>query len=175
MKKNILGLFILTIILMSATCESSKKTTSTPSNPNEETTGETPSVGEEKVTMLVNFTTTDDINAALAKAKRTDKVVFIDFYTTWCAPCKVMEQSVFLDEDVANYMNENCICVRVNAEKGKGPDRKIEYAVDAYPTMLFYAPNGDEVARRQGSLGIEAFKQFMKASVWKARNPSGKP
>jgi thiol:disulfide interchange protein len=97
--------------------------------------------------------------------------VFIDFYTNWCAPCKVMEQSVFRDEDVANYLNDNCISIRVNAEKGKGPDRKLEYAVDAYPTMLVYNPNGDEVARKQGSLGIEAFKEFIKSAVWKAKNP----
>lgn len=167
MKKSTLWLFLLPILWMAATCESTKKTTTTPdSTTTEETVTEAPSSSS----MLVKFTDTDDIATALAKAKKTNKVVFIDFYTTWCAPCKVMEQSVFRDEDVANYMNENCISIRINAEKGKGPDRKIEYLVDAYPTMLFYAPNGDEVARKQGSLGIEPFKEFMKASVWKARN-----
>jgi thiol:disulfide interchange protein len=171
MKKNALWLAILPVFLMAATCDSSKKTTTTtPTNPTEEATTDVPISSDEKA-MLVKFTSTDDIEATLAKAKRANKVVFIDFYTTWCAPCKVMEQSVFRDEDVANYMNENCISIRVNAEKGKGPDRKLEYAVDAYPTMLVYNPNGDEVARKQGSLGIEAFKQFIKGAVWKARNP----
>jgi thiol:disulfide interchange protein len=175
MKKKSLWLLLLPIILMAATCDSSKKTTSTPTNPNEEPVTDVPTNSEEKVSMLVNFTSTDDINTALAKAKKLNKVLFIDFYTTWCAPCKIMEQSVFRDEDVANYMNENCISIRVNAEKGKGPDRKLEYAIDAYPTMLVYTPAGDEIARKQGSLGIEAFKQFIKAAVWKAKNPSGKP
>jgi thiol:disulfide interchange protein len=165
MKKNTLWLLLLPILLMAATCESTKKTTTTPTTTTEETVTEAPAS-----IMLVKFTNTDDIETALAKAKKTNKVVFIDFYTTWCAPCRVMEESVFRDEDVANYMNENCISIRVNAEKGKGPDRKLEYAVDAYPTMLVYSPNGDEVARKQGSLGIEAFKEFIKTGVWKARN-----
>jgi thiol:disulfide interchange protein len=165
MKKNTLWLLLLPILLMAATCESTKKTTTTPTTTTEETVTEAPASS-----MLVKFTNTDDIETALAKAKKTNKVVFIDFYTTWCAPCRVMEESVFRDEDVANYMNENCISIRVNAEKGKGPDRKLEYAVDAYPTMLVYSPNGDEVARKQGSLGIEAFKEFIKTGVWKARN-----
>ena len=167
MKKSTLWLLLLPILLMAATCDSSKKTTTTPDSKTEETVTEAPESG----TMLVKFTNTDDIDAALAKAKKTNKVVFIDFYTTWCAPCKMMEQSVFRDEDVANYLNDNCISIRVNAEKGKGPDRKIEYVVDAYPTMLVYNANGDEVARKQGSLGIEAFKEFIKTAVWKAKNP----
>jgi thiol:disulfide interchange protein len=168
MKKNSLWLFLLPILLMAATCESAKKTTTTPATTTEETVTEPPKSGS---SMLVQFTNTDDIDAALAQAKKTKKVVFIDFYTTWCAPCRVMEESVFQDEDVANYLNENCISIRVNAEKGKGPDRKLEYAVDAYPTMLVYSSNGDEVARKQGSLGIEAFKTFIKSAVWKAKNP----
>lgn len=167
MKKSTLWLLLLPILLMAATCESTKKTTTTPDTKTEETVTEA-SVSS---TMLVKFTNTDDIDAALAKAKKANKVVFIDFYTTWCAPCRVMEESVFRDEDVANYLNDNCISIRVNAEKGKGPDRKLEYAVDAYPTMLVYNPNGDEVARKQGSLGIEAFKEFIKTAVWKAKNP----
>jgi thiol:disulfide interchange protein len=167
MKKNTLWLFLLPILLMAATCESTKKTTTTPTTTTEEPVVEAPS----NSTMLVKFTNTDDIESALAKAKKTNKVVFIDFYTTWCAPCRVMEESVFRDEDVANYLNDNCISIRVNAEKGKGPDRKLEYAVDAYPTMLVYSSNGDEVARKQGSLGIEAFKTFIKSAVWKAKNP----
>jgi thiol:disulfide interchange protein len=167
MKKSTLWLLLLPILLMAATCDSSKKTTTTPETKTEETATEAPVSS----TMLVKFTNTDDIDAALAKAKKANKVVFIDFYTTWCAPCRVMEESVFRDEDVANYLNDNCISIRVNAEKGKGPDRKLEYAVDAYPTMLVYNPNGDEVARKQGSLGIEAFKEFIKTAVWKAKNP----
>ncbi len=167
MKKSTLWLLLLPILLMAATCESTQKTPTKPTTTTEETVTEAPSSG----TMLVKFTNTDDIDAALAKAKKTNKAVFIDFYTTWCAPCRVMEESVFRDEDVANYLNDNCISIRVNAEKGKGPDRKLEYAVDAYPTMLVYNANGDEVARKQGSLGIEAFKEFIKTAVWKAKNP----
>lgn len=167
MKKSTLWLLLLPILWMAATCDSSKKTTTTPDTTTDGTVTEAPASS----TMLVKFTNTDDIETALAKAKKTNKVVFIDFYTTWCAPCRVMEESVFRDEDVANYLNDNCISIRVNAEKGKGPDRKLEYAVDAYPTMLVYNPNGDEVARKQGSLGIEAFKEFIKTAVWKAKNP----
>jgi thiol:disulfide interchange protein len=147
-------------------------TTSSTTKPKESTETTTP---EKPVATLVNFINSDDVDAALKRAQKEKKVLFIDFYTSWCTPCKLMEQSVFKDVLVADYMNENCISIRVNAEKGNGPNMKIAYAVDAYPTMLFYSPNGDEVARKEGSLGIEEFKKYMKASVWKAKNPAGTP
>ncbi|NJN35003.1 MAG: DUF255 domain-containing protein [Saprospiraceae bacterium] len=125
------------------------------------------------VATLVTFINSDDIAGAQKLAKKENKVLFIDFYTTWCAPCRVMEQSVFRDQLVADYMNENCISIRVNAEKGNGPNMKIAYAVDGYPTMLFYTPGGDEVARKFWEHGyLKSLKKYMKASVWKARNPT---
>jgi thiol:disulfide interchange protein len=171
MRKRLLILMIGTVLLKAFLCKQRKKTNTTATKPKKEKPADAP-VAEEKTNMLVSFTNTDDIDGYLKKAKASKKVLFIDFYTTWCAPCKIMEQSVFRDEDVANYMSENCIAIRVNAEKGNGPNMKLAYVVDAYPTMLFYSPNGDEVARRQGSLGIEEFKKFMKAAVWKAKNPN---
>ena len=171
MKKMVFGVVAAFSFLYLTSCNTpSNGTTSTTTKPTEK-----PEVIEKPAVTLVNFINSDDVEAALKQAQKEKKVLFIDFYTSWCTPCKLMEQSVFKDVLVADYMNQNCISIRVNAEKGNGPNMKIAYAVDAYPTMLFYAYNGDEVARKEGSLGIEDFKKYMKASVWKAKNPAGTP
>jgi thiol:disulfide interchange protein len=166
MKK--LWILIAIISVNIASCDTSKKTGSTKLS---EPVTEKPVDAEDKPDMLVSFINSDDMTGAMKKAKAANKVLFVDFYTTWCAPCRVMEQSVFRDQLVAEYMNTNCISLRVNAEKGNGPTLKMENAVDAYPTMLVFNSNGDEVARKQGSLGIEDFKKFIKSAVWKANNP----
>ena len=50
----------------------------------------------------------------LAEAKQKKKVVFVDIYTEWCGPCKLMEKNIFPDEQVGKYYNANFICFACN-------------------------------------------------------------
>ena len=121
----------------------------------------------EAKTTRVTFNNDADLDAALQKAQREKKAVFIDFYTTWCYPCKIMDQGAFSDWDVADYLGNNCVAMKVDAEKGTGVILGTQFGIKAFPTLVFVDPNGNELARREGSLGIEEFKVFMKSSVWK--------
>ena len=52
--------------------------------------------------------------------KMTDlngKKVMIDMYTTWCGWCKVMDKKTFTDPAVIEYLNENFVLVKFNAEQ----------------------------------------------------------
>ena len=44
------------------------------------------------------------------------KKIFIDAYTVWCAPCKMLDKNTFANKDVANYINKNYYAVKFNAE-----------------------------------------------------------
>ena len=138
------------------------------------TTASAPKVEEPKDdkfdTRLV-FESHDDLTVALEKAKTDKKAVFIDFYTTWCMPCRMMDESVFSDWDVTQYMAENVVSLKVNAEKGRGVDLKSKFAVQAYPTFVFLAPDGTELSRKEGTISIADFKKMAKTAAWKVKNP----
>lgn len=127
---------------------------------------------EEKVNTRLVFQPNDDLSAALDKAKAEKKAIFIDFYTTWCMPCRMMDESVFRDWDVAEYMAENVVSLKVNAEKGRGIDMKSQFGIGAYPTFVFIAPNGTELSRNEGTMSIADFKKMAKIAVWKVKSPN---
>ena len=91
---------------------------------------------------------------ALKKAGEEGKYVFLDCYTSWCGPCKVMSRSVFVRKIVGDVFNPACVNIKIDMEKGEGPEIAKRYGVQAYPTMLVLRPDGSVKYRMQG--GTEA-------------------
>ena len=79
---------------------------------------------------------------ALAAAKAEDKLVFVDCYTTWCGPCKLMAERILPLPEVGDYLNTRFVCLQIDMEKGEGPELAKEYGVDAFPTFLVVNPDG---------------------------------
>ena len=88
---------------------------------------------------------------ALAKAKKENKLLFVDFYTTWCGPCKKMSKEIFTKEDVGAFFNKNFISLKIDAEKGEGPELAKKYEVSGFPTMIFFNGDGTENKRLVGA------------------------
>ncbi len=93
------------------------------------------------------------LEEALQKAGKENKLVFVDVYTDWCGPCKVMTRTIFTNEQVGKFFNHQFINVKVNAEK-EGVQAARKYGVDAYPTMIFLRGDGDMVYKNVGSKDI---------------------
>lgn len=94
---------------------------------------------------------------ALEKAKIQNKLIFVDAYTTWCGPCKWMNNKVFSDPQVAAYYNANFINLKIDMEKGEGPKFGQKYQVKAYPTLLFIDSDGIKVHLGLGARGVDEF------------------
>ena len=87
---------------------------------------------------------------ALKQAQKQDKLIFIDFYTEWCGPCKLLAKGPFMDTLVGDFYNKHFISLKLDAEKeGIQPAKK--YGVDRYPTLLFVDGEGNVVCRGVGS------------------------
>ncbi|MFN4299163.1 MAG: thioredoxin family protein [Thermaurantimonas sp.] len=93
---------------------------------------------------------------ALVKAKNEGKLVFVDAYTTWCGPCKWLAREVFPDSELGKFYNENFVSLQIDMEKGEGIDFAKKYNVQAYPTLLYFDAEGNEIHRLLGAR--EAFR-----------------
>ena len=95
------------------------------------------------VTLLRAQTNFRDITyrEAIAAARTEKKLVFIDFYTSWCGPCKMMTNNVFPMKNVGEYLNAKFVCIKIDAEKGEGLELAKRYQVKAYPTFIAITPD----------------------------------
>jgi thiol-disulfide isomerase/thioredoxin len=91
-----------------------------------------------------------------AEAKKQNKPVFIDCFTTWCGPCKMLATKVFTDKTVADFYNKNFISYELDMEKGEGLDFAKEYKVKSYPTLIYFNTDGQILYRNSGA-GSAAF------------------
>ena len=125
------------------------------------------------------------MNEALAAQKKDPKKIFVDAYTEWCGPCKMLDKNTFSNKDVAAYINKHFYAVKFNAEgnevitfkdkvfknPGYDPERKGRNSVhqftqamgvSAYPTMVFFDENAGYLSPVSGYLTPEKLEIFLK-------------
>jgi len=111
---------------------------------------------------------TGTFEQALKEAVKKKKIVFVDAYTSWCGPCKMMNNSTFKDKAAGEYFNTNLISMKIDMEKEEGPAFAMKYGVRAYPTLLFINPKGEVVHKvlgyRDGAVLMEEAKKALALS-----------
>ena len=96
------------------------------------------------------------LTKAMALAKSSGKIIFIDAYTTWCGPCKEMAKTTFQSPRVGSVFNEKFINIKIDVENDEdGEMLEKNYNVAAYPTLLFIDANGKLVKRLVGKQSEE--------------------
>ncbi len=107
------------------------------------------------------------LTEGLEAAEKADKKVLVDIYTEWCGWCKKMDEEVYTDAGVMEYLDERYILVKMDAES---PDQ-VEYAgekmseeqlssafgVRGFPTTIFLLPNGEPITLLPGYIQAEQF------------------
>lgn len=83
-----------------------------------------------------------NIESAINIAKEENKLVFVDTYASWCAPCKILDR-VFDEPEVSNYFNHHFINVKIDMEGPQGDKMLYDYEVVWLPTMLIIDGNGN--------------------------------
>ena len=93
----------------------------------------------------------------LEKAKKENKPIMIDAYTTWCGPCKLMSKTTFMNDTAAEFYNRNFVSAKIDMEKGEGLEIAKKYNVKCYPTFLFLDGNGELIHRQSAYMQTQEF------------------
>lgn len=97
-----------------------------------------------------------DYNKALKIASKMDKLIFIDFYTTWCAPCKKLDKLVFQNDSIKKLLGKNFVMLKYDAENDTVFHLSKKHHVSSYPTGVILNKEGFVVNRKYGFPGRDS-------------------
>jgi thiol:disulfide interchange protein len=100
---------------------------------------------------------------ALAQAKKDDKLVMLDFTTSWCGWCKKLNADTFSQAKVQQFLLDKAISIKVDGDKEQDLVKK--YSVRGYPTLVFVDADGKEVGRIVGYRPPDLFLQTAKQEL----------
>lgn len=101
------------------------------------------------------------LEEALSLASREGKPVLVHFSAEWCMPCKWMEANTFTNPDLANFVDERYIALRIDIDDAQGVREKERYQVNLLPTILIFNATGELIGRHQESMAADRLLQVL--------------
>jgi len=91
------------------------------------------------------------LDEALAAQKKKPKPIFMDVYTDWCGPCKMLDKNTFQTKEFSEYISKNYYAVKFNAEGNSEV---------TYKGVKYTNPKFD--ATRKGRNAVHDFTMYLK-------------
>lgn len=94
-----------------------------------------------------------------AEVLQTDKPVLVDFWATWCGPCRMLAPVV--DEVSAQY-SEDLVVGKVDVDKC--PELAKQFRVMSIPTLILFK-DGKVVDQKLGFMPKDALEDMIKKAL----------
>ena len=95
---------------------------------------------------------------ALAAAKDEKKLVFIDFYTSWCGPCKMMHP--ILDE-LKERLGDKVRILKIDVDVPANRQSVYAYQIQSVPTLMLFK-KGRMLWRQSGVVRVPRLEEIIK-------------
>lgn len=71
-----------------------------------------------------------------------------------------MKRKTFTDKAVAEFYDKHFISVAIDMEEGEGPVLADRFGVNAYPTLLYFKPDGKFIVKATGFRKSDEFLEM---------------
>ena len=129
---------------------------------------ELPSTRQSKGSGVKRF----EFNDGLDKARTEKKPIFVEFYTDWCAYCRMFQRETIQDKSVAGMLSKNFVYVRLNAEDKK---KRVKFdgkslsnfeltqffGINAFPSLVFLDSSGQVITMLSGFMPARQFTSIL--------------
>jgi hypothetical protein len=95
---------------------------------------------------------------AFRKAQAEDKPVLLFITAAWCHACRLMEESVLADDEIAGLLQRDYVPIRVDSDRR--PDINDRYNMGGWPTTAFLTP-GAELLGGSTYVGLDPMKHLL--------------
>ena len=96
---------------------------------------------------------------ALEQAQKEGKLVFMDCYTSWCGPCKMMKPVL---EELKKKMGNKIIILKIDIDKNISLSS--EYRIQSVPTLVLWK-QGEIIWRQSGALSLNELEQILSSYI----------